>query len=182
MTRIWIETEISATPERCFDAACDIDLHLASNADTRERAVAVAGVTRGLIGPEGWVTWQAVHFGLRHTMTMRIADYERPRRFVDEMVEGPFQSIKHAHEFAERDGKTVMTDDFAYQVPFGLLGWVFDRLVLESHMQRLVRNRASFLKRAIEKGAVKESAAAKDAVDAQAGSNNAARAEATGSR
>jgi hypothetical protein len=38
--RITIDTHIEAAAQECFDAARDIDLHVASLAHTRERAVA----------------------------------------------------------------------------------------------------------------------------------------------
>jgi hypothetical protein len=43
-----LETWINAPIDRCFDLSRDIDLHMQSTAHTHE--VAVAGVTRGLIG------------------------------------------------------------------------------------------------------------------------------------
>jgi hypothetical protein len=46
---IELETEIAAPPERCFLLSLSIDLHMESTAPTRERAI--AGVTRGIIGP-----------------------------------------------------------------------------------------------------------------------------------
>src|SRR3954452_16759738 len=56
MTTITIVTTIRATPERCFDASRDLDLHLDSMADTGERAV--AGRTSGLIELGEQVTWK----------------------------------------------------------------------------------------------------------------------------
>ena len=83
----FIETriEIAASPERVFDAARDIDLHVQSQQASGERAV--AGVTSGLIGLGEEVTFEARHFGLRLRHRARITALERPRRFVDEMVD-----------------------------------------------------------------------------------------------
>jgi len=60
MQTIRITTWIAAPPERCFDAARDLDLHLRSMAHTGERAV--AGRTSGLIELGEEVTWRARHF------------------------------------------------------------------------------------------------------------------------
>ena len=49
-----------------FDLSCDIDVHTASMAASREHAV--AGVTSGLIGPGQQVTWLARHFGITWRM------------------------------------------------------------------------------------------------------------------
>jgi hypothetical protein len=70
MPLIRIETRIQAPVEKCFDLARDVDLHVASTARTRERAV--AGVTYGRLGPGDVVTWEAVHFGIAQRRTSRI--------------------------------------------------------------------------------------------------------------
>ena len=60
MTTITIVTKIHASPERCFDASRDLDLHLESMGHTGERAV--AGRTSGLIELGEQVTWEGRHF------------------------------------------------------------------------------------------------------------------------
>ena len=97
MPRIKIETEIRATPGRCFDLSRDLDLHLRSLAHTAERAV--AGKTSGLIGLGEEVTWRGRHFGIVHEHTSRITSFDRPRHFRDEMVRGRFKSFCHDHYF-----------------------------------------------------------------------------------
>src|SRR4051794_23179812 len=79
MTTITIVTTIRATPERCFDASRDLDLHLDSMADTGERAV--AGRTSGLIELGEQVTWEGRHFGIRQRFTSAITAYDRPGIF-----------------------------------------------------------------------------------------------------
>jgi ligand-binding SRPBCC domain-containing protein len=114
-------TLIAAPVERCFDLSRSIDLHLESMAASRERAV--AGVTSGLIGDGEEVTWEARHFGRWWRMTSRITEYDRPQRFVDEMVRGPFATFRHEHLFeAEADGRgTYMTDTVDFRMPLGAL-------------------------------------------------------------
>ena len=148
MTVIHLETQIGAPIEQCFDFARRVDLHVQSAARTRERAV--AGVTSGLIGLDQWVTWEAFHFGVRRSMTMKITEFERPTRFADEMVRGPFKSIRHVHQFTERNGVTRMTDVFQYEVPAGIVGRLVDYVVLAPYMRNLLTERARFLKRLAE--------------------------------
>src|SRR5437764_1546028 len=97
MPTISIETLVHATPERCFDAARDLDLHVASMADTRERAV--AGRTSGLIELGEHVTWEARHFGVKQRFTSEITMFSRPRHFQDAMRKGAFRSFVHDHHF-----------------------------------------------------------------------------------
>ena len=57
-------TVIRAPIERCFDLARSVEVHLAGNVYSGEAAVAMAGVTSGLIGMAQRVTWRAKHFGV----------------------------------------------------------------------------------------------------------------------
>jgi ligand-binding SRPBCC domain-containing protein len=91
-----------------FDLSLDVDAHLESQAKAGERAV--AGVTSGTIGLGEHVTWRAVHFGVPFKMTSRITEMDRPHRFVDEQVRGPFRTFRHEHLFEQRDTDTLMID------------------------------------------------------------------------
>jgi len=96
------------------------------------------------------VTWQARHLGLRWTLTSRIADFDRPNRFVDEQVSGPFASIRHEHRSVSAQGGTLMIDDWRHTAPFGLIGCVADVLVLRRVMTGLLRKRNAALARGAE--------------------------------
>jgi ligand-binding SRPBCC domain-containing protein len=139
MERIELVTDIEASPERCFDAARDLDLHVRSMARTGERAV--EGRTAGLIGLGEEVTWRARHFGLVHEHTSRITAFDRPRWFRDEMVRGRFARFVHDHWFEPIEGGTRMRDVVEFESPLGLLGRIVDRLVLGPYLARLLRRR-----------------------------------------
>jgi ligand-binding SRPBCC domain-containing protein len=141
---IRLETIIAASTDTCFDLARDVDLHQRSTAASRETAV--AGVTSGLMGLGDEVTWEATHFGIRQRLTSRITEFERPDRFVDEMVRGAFKRFRHLHEFVARDDRTVMRDVFDYTAPLGPLGRAADVLVLRRYMTRLLQRRNAYLK------------------------------------
>ena len=87
---------VRCAPETLFDLSLDVDLHLRSMAAWRERVVESPTSPLGL---DDVVTWKARHFGLPFTMTSRIAELQRPQRFVDEQVRGPFASFRHEHLF-----------------------------------------------------------------------------------
>ena len=148
MPVIRIETRIAATPERCFDLARDVDLHQRSAAASSERAI--AGVTSGKMGLGDTVTWRATHFGVPLRLSSRITEFDPPRRFVDEMVEGPFRRLRHVHTFEAIPGGTVMVDVFQYASPLGILGAVADALVLRRYLQHFLERRNAFLKRVAE--------------------------------
>ncbi len=143
-------TRIAAPPEAAFDASCDIDLHLESMRSSGERAV--AGITSGRIGPGEQVTWRARHFGVRFRMTSRITAYERPHRFVDEQLRGPFAAFRHEHRFESVDGGTVMRDQVRFRAPFGPLGRLVEP-VLGRHLRRLIAERNRHVAAAAERAA-----------------------------
>ncbi|HEV7701223.1 MAG TPA: SRPBCC family protein [Pyrinomonadaceae bacterium] len=139
MPRIILETKINAPAEVCFDLMRDIRIHTQTTAQTSERAV--AGVTVGMIGLGQTVTFEGRHFGLTQRLTVRVIEFDRPRRFVDAMTGGSFRFFVHAHEFEERDGITFMRDSLEWESPLGIVGRLFDRLFLIRHMRELVTRR-----------------------------------------
>ena len=148
MPVIRLVTKINAPIERCFDVARSIDVHARAASKTKERAV--AGVTRGLIGPGETVTWEAVHFGIRQRLTTQITKYKYPHLFVDEMVKGVFHSFTHVHKFQSAPGGTLMLDEFDYTSPLGPLGRLADKLFLRRYMRSFLQERAAYLKQVAE--------------------------------
>jgi ligand-binding SRPBCC domain-containing protein len=142
-------TRIDASIEVVFDLSLDIDAHLASMSESGERAV--AGVTSGQLGLGETVTWRARHFGIPFTMTSKITAWERPRRFVDEQVRGPFRSFHHEHRFEALDGTTTMTDRIRFDAPLGPIGRLVERVVLGRYLHKLIAERGQYLKAEAER-------------------------------
>jgi ligand-binding SRPBCC domain-containing protein len=148
MQTITLETRIAAPARRCFLLELSVDLHIDSTAGSRERAV--AGVTTGLIGQGESVTWSGRHFGLMLQHTSRITQYEPPTFFQDVMTTGAFKSFVHDHRFHEQDGVTVMKDELRFAAPFGVLGFMVERLALRRYLTRFLRERNQFVKQVAE--------------------------------
>ncbi|HEX2205968.1 MAG TPA: SRPBCC family protein [Longimicrobium sp.] len=151
MPVIRLETYVDAPPERCFDLARSVDLHLHAAASTGEAAV--GGVTSGLIGAGEEVTWRARHFGVRQRLTSRITRFDRPRHFRDSMVRGAFARFDHDHHFEPCGAGTRVRDVFDFRAPLGPLGRIAERLFLTRYMRRFLVHRARVLKEAAESGA-----------------------------
>lgn len=151
MARIVVRTLVSAPPERCFDIARSVDFHRWSFADTGERTLADGGaVTRGLLGLGDRVTWEARRLGRRHRLTSRITVFDRPRVFVDEMERGAFARLRHEHRFEAAAGGTLVTDEFEFAAPWGVLGRVAERVLLTRYMRRVLEAHAAKLREACE--------------------------------
>ena len=148
MPVIELSTVIRAPRERVFDLARSIDAHQDSTGGTEERAI--AGVTKGLIGMNGEVTWEARHFGVRQRLTVRVTAFDRPKHFQDAMISGAFASMVHDHEFAGHPVGTLMSDRFAFKSPLGILGAMVDWVFLATYLRRFLVRRNEVLKQLAE--------------------------------
>jgi ligand-binding SRPBCC domain-containing protein len=137
-------TAIEASPSAVFDLSLSVDTHLQSMAASGERAV--GGVTAGSIGLGEQVTWRAVHFGIPFRMTSKVTELDRPKRFVDEQVSGPFRRFRHEHLFQATDTGTLMTDRVSFEAPVAAVGWLVERALLAGYMKKLIEERGAYLK------------------------------------
>lgn len=140
MPVIILDTEIRAEKSLVFDLSRSIDLHKISTHHTNEEAI--SGKVSGLIELNETVTWRAKHLGIYQKLTSRITEFQSPDYFVDEMVSGTFKSFYHKHEFSSKEGgRTLMTDTFDFESPFGIFGKVFNKLFLTGYMTNLIKIR-----------------------------------------
>lgn len=146
VARFTLVTEIAAPVGRVFDLCLDVEAHVRSMAHSRESVI--AGRTDGILELDDRVTWRARHFGIPWTMTVRITELDRPRRFVDEQVTGPFDSFHHLHEFEPTRDGTRMTDTIEFVAPFGLVGRLAENRVLERRLRALIETRNRYLQQA----------------------------------
>ena len=148
MPKIELTTLINAPIEKVFDLSRSIDLHMESTKQTGERAI--AGKTSGLIGLGETVTWRAKHFGIWQTLTSKIVEFDRPNLFVDEMVSGAFKSFRHEHRFTSSGDQTIMKDIFEFETPLGILGSIFNKLILTHYMTKLLKERNRVIREAAQ--------------------------------
>ncbi len=153
MPRITLTTFIMAPVERCYNLSLSVDLHQVSTKNTGEKVV--AGVMHGVMKQGETVTWRAKHFGVWQHLTTIISEATPSSYFCDEMVKGAFKSIRHEHHFTEQDEGCMMTDYFDYESPFGILGNLFNRLILTSYMTRFLIERNRVIKETAESDAWK---------------------------
>lgn len=68
----------------------------------------------------------------------RIEAWESPRRFVDVQVKGPYSLWEHTHTFEEDGpGATIIRDRVRYAIPFGPLGELARRLLVERDLRQI---------------------------------------------
>lgn len=148
---VLIETriELNLPISEAFDAERNISLHASTQEHREERAV--GGVTHALIELGEEVEWEAVHFGIRQRLRVRITEMRKPFYFKDEMISGAFKALSHEHHFSELGGsRTLKKDVLRFTAPFGILGWIAERLFLEAYMRKFLEEKNRELKRLVE--------------------------------
>ncbi|MEO6051686.1 MAG: cell division protein [Pyrinomonadaceae bacterium] len=135
MPTITLETLIHAPPEVCFGMIRDEHIQ-----DEPRPAVF------GDVGIGQKVTFKSRQFGIEQQLTVEVVECDPPCRLVDKMTEGKFRSFRHIHEFMPRDYGTLMRDTLIWESPFGIFGWILDKLLLKQYLQKLVITRNAKLK------------------------------------
>tara|TARA_B100000614_G_scaffold58513_2_gene51735 strand:- start:5502 stop:5981 length:480 start_codon:yes stop_codon:yes gene_type:complete len=51
-----------------------------------------------------------------------ITHFEKPVKFIDQQIKGPYSLWHHTHKFKKIDGGTLIIDELKYAIPFGFLG------------------------------------------------------------
>jgi ligand-binding SRPBCC domain-containing protein len=144
MPTIHLETIINADIKICFDLSRSIDLHKISTAKTKEKAI--AGITTGLVNTGDFVTWEAIHFGIKQQLTSKISKVSPYVHFRDEQLKGAFKYFIHDHYFKTENDKVVMVDNFEFSSPYGFIGKIFDKLILTNYMKGFLIERNQTIK------------------------------------
>jgi ligand-binding SRPBCC domain-containing protein len=83
----------------------------------------------------------------------RIEAWEPPVRFVDAQVKGPYTLWEHTHTFEEDGpGATIIRDRVRYSIPFGPLGEVADRLLVQRDLKQIFDYRRDAVARELGAG------------------------------
>ena len=136
-------TTLAMRPAEAFDLSLSVATHVASMSRSRERAVGRAN--SDILGLGDEITWRAWHFGVPWSLTSRITAFDRPHRFIDEQVRGPFHRFHHEHLFEAVDGGSRMTDIVEFEAPAAWLGRLAERVILASYMRSLIEERNRYL-------------------------------------
>jgi ligand-binding SRPBCC domain-containing protein len=128
VTRFVAESVIAAPPERVFAF--------------HELPDALERLTPPWAGSRVIEHAPFVDVGARTVCDIRVAPFvwirtalmhtacERPNRFVDEQVRGPFRSWRHEHLIAPAENGATLTDVITFEPPFGWIGRLFAPLML----------------------------------------------------
>ena len=96
------------------------------------------------------IDYQIKLFGVPMRWRTRIDSFDPPHQFVDTQVRGPYKLWRHTHEFAPTDGGTLVTDLVEYQLRFGPIGWVANRVFVARALARIFDHRAEAIARLLD--------------------------------
>jgi len=74
-------------------------------------------------------------FNIPLDWTTEITHVNEPHFFIDDQKSGPFKTWHHQHHFREIDGGVEMTDIVTYSAPFGILGRLAEKLIVDKKVK-----------------------------------------------
>ena len=86
-------------------------------------------------------------FGIPMHWRTEIKSVEKPYRFTDTQLKGPYRLWEHTHTFTQTDKGVLMKDEVRYQLPFGPIGDLTNSLLVRKKLAGLF----SYRKAAIER-------------------------------
>ena len=80
---------------------------------------------------------------LRLRWTTEITNVVYQQSFIDNQLFGPFALWHHQHFFNEKEGGVEMIDEVSYALPFGWLGRITNKLLVEKKIKLIFQFRAA---------------------------------------
>ncbi len=84
-------------------------------------------------------------FGIPLKWCTEITHVADRQYFVDEQRFGPYAFWHHQHRFTEQNGGVLMEDILHYKVPFGILGSLVDRMIVNREVNTIFAYRRKVL-------------------------------------
>lgn len=141
MAQITVSTELAAPIDVVF--AFHLDPRNAARISPRgTRVVSVEAPEHVRAGDEIHLAVRQFPLPMTQRWHVRIERVEAPVAVVDVALAGPFPAWRHEHLFAVAgEGRTLLTDHVTYELPFGALGRLADRLLVRRVLVRTFHER-----------------------------------------
>jgi len=82
---------------------------------------------------------------------VRIEEYDRPVRLADLVLSGPMKYFKHTRTFSQPCASlTELKDHLEYEVPFGIIGKLADKISIHKMMEQMFEYRHKMTKEILE--------------------------------
>tara|TARA_B100001250_G_scaffold388431_1_gene386676 strand:+ start:86 stop:547 length:462 start_codon:yes stop_codon:yes gene_type:complete len=60
-----------------------------------------------------------------------ITEYDKPKKFIDQQLKGPYSMWHHTHTFNDHGTYVEMIDEISYSVPFGIIGQIVNSIFIK---------------------------------------------------
>lgn len=80
-------------------------------------------------------------FGIKMDWMTEITHVKNHEYFVDEQRFGPYALWHHEHHFKEIKGGVQMTDILNYAIPYGVIGRLSNKLLVEKEIKKIFQYR-----------------------------------------
>ena len=148
MTQLQHAIRVAASPEKVWAVLADLETVQHYNSGVK-RAKYISAEREGVgasrhcdLNPKGWVKERVIAWEPRRAVTMELYESQWPLKF-----------MRWRTELAPDGAGTLITQQMEYQVKFGLLGGLLDRLVMRRKLDQTLAEVFVNLKRFIEAGA-----------------------------
>lgn len=89
--------------------------------------------------------------GIKTIWVTEITHVKPGNYFVDEQRVGPFALWHHQHFLEEKEGGTLMSDIVSYKPPFGILGEIANRIIIQQKLKKIFDYRQEVLSNIFKK-------------------------------
>ena len=141
---IHITNFIAAPSETLFDLSRHILLQKKAMEKIGGRQV--RGISSGLLSGQDAVLWSIPFIKREILFTLKITDTSPGVFLQEEMIQGPFESLKHLRHFKKIQNGTLVIDEIYYTLPKKVWAPWADRLWVNGKLHDLLKERNKILK------------------------------------
>lgn len=84
-------------------------------------------------------------FGIPLHWQTEIWKINKPEKFTDKQLKGPYKIWEHTHQFIQQENGILMKDEVKYQLPFGVIGQLAHSLIVKKKIERIFSYRKEIL-------------------------------------
>ena len=86
-------------------------------------------------------------FGISMGWQTEICEIQIQKHFIDRQLKGPYKVWEHTHSFIEKKNGVLMTDVINYELPFGIVGKLVEKLLVKRKVKSIFSYRKTILEK-----------------------------------
>ena len=84
-------------------------------------------------------------FGIPVYWKTEISKVDKPYKFIDRQLKGPYKIWEHTHIFIKKENGVLMQDHLKYQLPFGIIGTITHQWIVRKKVENIFKFRKNIL-------------------------------------